>query len=118
MSMPLIRTAPSRLPRLLGACSHPQGVLSLHCRNTVRYLSTQPSAGTFTLLPTRGLLQINGKDSTKFLQGLITNQMLTIENGGGGFLAAFLSPKVQLRFLRCSIKIQEDRSNHMRFFFI
>ncbi|KAG0053186.1 ccr4 associated factor [Gryganskiella cystojenkinii] len=59
---------------------------------------TESGTGTFTHLPTRGLLEIKGKDSSKFLQGLITNQMLKIENGGGGFLAAFLSPKGRIMY--------------------
>lgn len=61
-----------------------------------RFMSTETTAsgGSYIHLPTRGLLQIHGKDASKFLQGLITNHMPRIENGGGGFLAAFLSPKV------------------------
>lgn len=59
---------------------------------------TTPSGGSYIHLPTRGLLQIHGKDASKFLQGLITNHMPRIENGGGGFLAAFLSPKVNISY--------------------
>ncbi|KAF9156006.1 ccr4 associated factor [Linnemannia schmuckeri] len=65
-----------------------------------RFMSTETSAtgGSYIHLPTRGLLQIHGKDASKFLQGLITNHMPRIENGGGGFLAAFLSPKGRVMY--------------------
>ncbi|KAF9362292.1 ccr4 associated factor [Mortierella sp. NVP85] len=56
------------------------------------------NSGTFIQLPTRGLLEIRGKDASKFLQGLITNHMPRIENGGPGFLAAFLSPKGRVMY--------------------
>ncbi|KAF9908504.1 ccr4 associated factor [Linnemannia zychae] len=63
-----------------------------------RLMSTSTSGGgSYIHLPTRGLLQIHGKDSSKFLQGLITNHMPRIENGGG-FLAAFLSPKGRVMY--------------------
>ncbi|KAG9068815.1 hypothetical protein KI688_011101 [Linnemannia hyalina] len=42
-------------------------------------------------LSTRELLQIQDKDVSKYLQGLITNHKTRIESGGGGFLAAFLT---------------------------
>ncbi len=57
--------------------------------------TTSQVTGSYIHLPTRGLLEIRGKDATKFLQGLITNHMPRIEKGGSGFLAAFLSPKVR-----------------------
>lgn len=58
------------------------------------------NSGVYIHLPTRGLLEIRGKDASKFLQGLVTNHMPRIESGGGGFLAAFLSPKVSCSQLR------------------
>ncbi|KAG0376166.1 ccr4 associated factor [Mortierella sp. AD032] len=67
--------------------------------NRSRFMSTSTSGtGSYIHLPTRGLLQIHGKDASKFLQGLITNHMPRIENGGGGFLAAFLSPKGRVMY--------------------
>ncbi|KAG0224318.1 hypothetical protein B0O80DRAFT_500066 [Mortierella sp. GBAus27b] len=60
--------------------------------------TTTPATGSFIHLPTRGLLEIRGKDASKFLQGLITNHMPRIENGGPGFLAAFLSPKGRVMY--------------------
>ncbi|KAF9950918.1 ccr4 associated factor [Modicella reniformis] len=56
------------------------------------------STGSFIHLPIRGLLEIRGKDASKFLQGLITNHMPRIENGGPGFLAAFLNPKGRVMY--------------------
>ncbi|KAG0298284.1 ccr4 associated factor [Dissophora globulifera] len=55
-------------------------------------------SGSYIHLPTRGLLEIRGKDASKFLQGLITNHMPRIENSGTGFLAAFLSPKGRVMY--------------------
>ncbi|KAF9582984.1 ccr4 associated factor [Lunasporangiospora selenospora] len=55
-------------------------------------------SGSYIHLPTRGLLEIRGKDSTKFLQGLITNHMPRIEEGGSGFLAGFLNPKGRVMY--------------------
>ncbi|KAF9933492.1 ccr4 associated factor [Linnemannia zychae] len=66
--------------------------------NRSRFMSTSTSGGSYIHLPTRGLLQIHGKDASKFLQGLITNHMPRIENGGSGFLAAFLSPKGRVMY--------------------
>ncbi|KAG0352201.1 ccr4 associated factor [Podila minutissima] len=56
------------------------------------------NSGVYIHLPTRGLLEIRGKDASKFLQGLVTNHMPRIESGGGGFLAAFLSPKGRVMY--------------------
>ncbi|KAF9994939.1 ccr4 associated factor [Entomortierella chlamydospora] len=56
------------------------------------------TSGSYIHLPTRGLLEIRGKDASKFLQGLITNHMPRIENGGSGFFAAFLSPKGRVMY--------------------
>ncbi|KAF9916280.1 ccr4 associated factor [Lobosporangium transversale] len=66
--------------------------------NRTRFISTAPAAGSYIHLPTRGLLEIRGKDASKFLQGLITNHMPRIENGGSGFLAAFLNPKGRVMY--------------------
>lgn len=45
-------------------------------------------------IPDRGVLEIEGPDTAKFLQGLITNHMPLISAGGDGFFAAFLTPQV------------------------
>ncbi|KAF9133435.1 ccr4 associated factor [Mortierella sp. 14UC] len=67
-------------------------------RSRFMFTSASGGGGSYIHLPTRGLLQIHGKDASKFLQGLITNHMPRIENGGGGFLAAFLSPKGRVMY--------------------
>ncbi|CAO3634068.1 unnamed protein product [Mucor hiemalis] len=43
-------------------------------------------------IPNRSLIELEGPDSFKFLQGLITNHMPRISLGGDGFYAAFLTP--------------------------
>ncbi len=45
-----------------------------------------------TLLPDRGLVEINGPDAAKFLQGLITNDIEKVRPGGALF-AGLLTPK-------------------------
>ncbi|KAI8096655.1 uncharacterized protein BX664DRAFT_324547 [Halteromyces radiatus] len=47
----------------------------------------------FAKVPQRQLLEMEGPDSTKFLQGLITNHMPLISAGGDGFYTAFLTPQ-------------------------
>ncbi|KAL7753899.1 ccr4 associated factor [Sorochytrium milnesiophthora] len=47
----------------------------------------------YARLPERGLLLLEGPESTKFLQGIITNHMPKIERGGDGFYTAFLTPQ-------------------------
>lgn len=49
----------------------------------------------FAKVPDRGVILVEGADSVKFLQGLITNHMPKIERGGEGFFAAFLNPQVR-----------------------
>ncbi|KAK9765417.1 ccr4 associated factor [Basidiobolus ranarum] len=46
----------------------------------------------FLKVPDRGILQIHGDDTVKFLQGIITNHMPHIATGGDGFFTAFLAP--------------------------
>ena len=46
-------------------------------------------------VPDRGLIELEGPDTAKFLQGLITNHMPKISPGGDGFYAAFLTPPVK-----------------------
>lgn len=52
-------------------------------------------------VPNRSLIELDGVDTPKFLQGLITNDMLKIIPGGDGFYAAFLTPPVS--FLKTCI---------------
>lgn len=51
----------------------------------------------FAKVPERQLLEMEGPDSSKFLQGLITNHMPLISAGGDGFYTAFLTPQVNIR---------------------
>jgi folate-binding Fe-S cluster repair protein YgfZ len=47
-------------------------------------------------VPDRSLLELEGPDTSKFLQGLITNHMPKISLGGDGIYAAFLTPPVTI----------------------
>ncbi|CAG8515986.1 8751_t:CDS:2 [Funneliformis caledonium] len=55
-------------------------------------------AGHYVKVPDRGLLEIHGEDTVKYLQGLITNDMSLISFGGGGFYTAFLNPIGRVMF--------------------
>ncbi|CAO0800705.1 unnamed protein product [Mucor circinelloides] len=46
----------------------------------------------YTPVPGRSLLELEGPETAKFLQGLMTNHMPKISPGGDGFYAAFLTP--------------------------
>lgn len=46
-------------------------------------------------IPDRSLVELEGVDTAKFLQGLITNHMPKISPGGDGFYTAFLTPQVR-----------------------
>ncbi|KAI8580299.1 hypothetical protein K450DRAFT_237822 [Umbelopsis ramanniana AG] len=52
----------------------------------------------YALVPNRSLIEIEGVDTSKFLQGLITNHMPLIATGGNGFYTAFLSPQGRLLY--------------------
>ncbi|CAO3660425.1 unnamed protein product [Umbelopsis ramanniana] len=52
----------------------------------------------YALVPNRSLIEIEGADTSKFLQGLITNHMPLIATGGNGFYSAFLSPQGRLLY--------------------
>lgn len=47
-------------------------------------------------VPNRSLIELDGADTPKFLQGLMTNDMSKISPGGHGFYAAFLTPPVSV----------------------
>ncbi|KAI8987804.1 hypothetical protein BDF20DRAFT_910358 [Mycotypha africana] len=46
----------------------------------------------YCAVPHRSYVELEGPDTAKFLQGLITNHMPKISVGGDGFYAAFLTP--------------------------
>ncbi|KAF7723647.1 Iron-sulfur clusters incorporation protein [Apophysomyces ossiformis] len=47
----------------------------------------------YASIPDRHILELEGPDTAKFLQGLITNHMPLISAGGDGFFTAFLTPQ-------------------------
>ncbi|CAB5200995.1 uncharacterized protein OCT59_022770 [Rhizophagus irregularis] len=49
-------------------------------------------------VPYRGLIELHGYDTIKFLQGLITNNMPSISSGGDGFYTASLNPVGRVLF--------------------
>jgi folate-binding Fe-S cluster repair protein YgfZ len=57
-------------------------------------LKESNSKDQFSVVPNRGLIELEGVDTVKFLQGMVTNQMTKIERGGDGILAAFLTAQV------------------------
>ncbi|KAJ1562881.1 ccr4 associated factor, partial [Cladochytrium tenue] len=60
----------------------------------------QDSAVTdrFARVPGRGVVEVSGPDTVRFLQGLVTNQMARVERGGDGILAAFLNAQGRMLF--------------------
>lgn len=52
----------------------------------------------YARIPERGVLEIEGPDTAKFLQGLTTNHMPLIAAGGDGFFTAFLTPQVSTSY--------------------
>ncbi|CAO3625724.1 unnamed protein product [Cunninghamella blakesleeana] len=52
----------------------------------------------YSSIPKRYLLEMEGPDSSKFLQGLITNHMPLISSGGAGFYSAFLTPQGRMLY--------------------
>lgn len=55
------------------------------------YSTPTDTSKAYCRLPSRAVLSLSGDDSTKFLQGMITNHMPLIERGGDGFYSAFLN---------------------------
>ncbi|KAI9208005.1 uncharacterized protein BJ171DRAFT_492338 [Polychytrium aggregatum] len=66
--------------------------------NAQEYLRSSNARNEYVRLDNRACLEIEGPEAIKFLQGLTTNQMLNIERGGDGVLAAFLSPQGRVLF--------------------
>ncbi|KAJ3196913.1 hypothetical protein HK101_007278 [Irineochytrium annulatum] len=63
-----------------------------------QWLQASNGADRFVKVPGRGVVEIEGPDAVKFLQGLMTNQMTKIERGGDGILAFFLSAQGRVLF--------------------
>ncbi|CAG8805060.1 32541_t:CDS:2, partial [Racocetra persica] len=87
----------------------------------------------YVQVPDRSLVEINGEDGVKFLQGLITNHMPSIQSGGDGFYSAFLNPvgrvlydtfvypknvgttfPHQIYLVECDSRIVSDLIKHMK----
>ncbi|PGH36899.1 mRNA-decapping enzyme subunit 2 [[Emmonsia] crescens] len=63
-------------------------------QQSVPSLPSLPPLAGYARLPTRALITVTGKDSTTFLQGLVTQNLLTLRNTPvpkSGFYAAFLN---------------------------
>lgn len=56
------------------------------------------SAAKIARLPDRGVVSLIGPDASQFLQGLITNDMATLENGAAAIHAGLLSPQGKILF--------------------
>ncbi|RKO92326.1 hypothetical protein BDK51DRAFT_43202 [Blyttiomyces helicus] len=92
---------PLRPPRLLSRFHHllsPPKLLHRPLSTTAipatSYLATINASNRLVAVPNRGIVRAEGRDAVKFLQGLVTNQMGRVENGGDPMLAAFLTPQV------------------------
>ena len=73
----------------------------------VRYDSSQPSK-ILEHLKNRSLLRIRGKEASNFLQGLITNDMMHLEEGAANLYALFLNIKGRVLYDVIVYKSQED----------
>lgn len=56
------------------------------------------SAAKIARLPDRGVVSLIGPDASQFLQGLITNDIATLENGAAAIHAGLLSPQGKILF--------------------
>ncbi|KAK9695322.1 ccr4 associated factor [Basidiobolus ranarum] len=84
-------------------------------------------------VPARGVLEIHGDDTLKFLQGMITNNMSHIASGGDGFFTAFLAPNGRVLYdafiypknqgldfsspkylIECSSEVAKDLLKHIK----
>ncbi|CAO3702964.1 unnamed protein product [Rhizopus stolonifer] len=52
----------------------------------------------YCAIPNRSLIELEGVDTAKFLQGLITNHMPKISPGGDGFYTSFLTPQGRMLY--------------------
>ncbi|XP_054011572.1 putative transferase CAF17 homolog, mitochondrial [Hylaeus anthracinus] len=74
----------------------------------VRYGSLQSSAKVLEHLKTKSLLRIRGKETSDFLQGLITNDMKHLNEGAANLYALFLNIKGRVLYDVIVYKSQED----------
>lgn len=64
----------------------------------MRSNSTKSPGRVLTSLGERGLLRVSGKDSSSFLQGLITNDMRHLDEGAASMYAMFLNTKGRVMY--------------------
>ena len=60
------------------------------------------------LLPERGVVALGGRDAAKFLQGLITNDIDSLEAPPRALYAALLSPQGKILFDFITVRVGED----------
>ncbi|KAI9348949.1 hypothetical protein DFJ73DRAFT_960107 [Zopfochytrium polystomum] len=79
----------------LSSLSHGSTTPPLPARD---WLLQSSGSDRFARVPHRGVIEIEGADTVKFLQGMVTNQVAKIERGGDGMLAGFLNAQGRVLF--------------------
>ncbi|XP_076283041.1 iron-sulfur cluster assembly factor IBA57, mitochondrial [Lasioglossum baleicum] len=77
-------------------------------KHFITHDSSQASSNVLEHLKNRSLLQISGKETSNFLQGLITNDMKHIEEGASNLYTLFLNIKGRVLYDVIVYKSQED----------
>ncbi|KAI8801994.1 hypothetical protein BJ742DRAFT_858726 [Cladochytrium replicatum] len=62
------------------------------------FLAASNSQDFYSRVPRRSLVEVEGQDAVKFLQGLCTNHMPKIERGGDGMYSAFLTAQGRILY--------------------
>ncbi|KAL0084950.1 hypothetical protein J3Q64DRAFT_1699249 [Phycomyces blakesleeanus] len=76
----------------------PSTMRSQVCRRTLSTQVSQQQGNKFCQIPNRGLLELRGPDTVKFLQGLTTNNTRKIASGGEGCYTSFLTPQGRMLY--------------------
>ncbi|KAI8986536.1 hypothetical protein BDB01DRAFT_785961 [Pilobolus umbonatus] len=73
---------------------------SITSTSTIRFHEKDPfhKGDHYCQVPNRSIIELEGPEASKFLQGLITNHMPAISHGGDGFYAAFLTPQGRMLY--------------------
>ncbi|XP_076165513.1 iron-sulfur cluster assembly factor IBA57, mitochondrial [Ptiloglossa arizonensis] len=74
----------------------------------IRYNSLQSSTKVLEQLKSRSILRVRGKESSEFLQGLITNDMKHFDEGAANLYALFLNIKGRVLYDVIVYKSQEN----------
>lgn len=77
-------------------------------KDFVRRNSSQAPAKILECLKNKSVLRVSGKDSSEFLQGLITNDMKHLEEGAANLYSLFLNIKGRVMYDAIVYKSQED----------